>query len=108
MIFKGAINGNNYDIKEMGLMFKDIKWVYTILNYEGMFQKYDPMTGMKLDELLRDINGPLCLIHGVTVCMEDAFHDWKIIRGKFMFNSHSSVIGSKVDLLIEYVDRLQG
>lgn len=98
IIVRGIINNEIKTLKELGLEGKIIRKVYTILDEEGMYVKFDPSTGKPVEKSLDN----LVLQHWYTVFIEDKMHDWTVIKDKFKFHAHSSDIGDKVDLLIEY------
>jgi len=98
MIVRNIINSESKSLKEMGLENKKVKMVYTIINEDNMYAKFNPYTGESCNKSLDN----LILTHGITVFAEDVLHDWKISGNIFKYNSHSTKIDQKVDLLIEY------
>jgi hypothetical protein len=98
IIIRDIINNEYRTLKNIGLENKKIIRVCTILNEEKMYAKYDPITGEPVEKTL-DL---LILKHWDTVFFEDKGHDWNIYGDRFKFHAHSSSIGDKVDLLIEY------
>jgi hypothetical protein len=98
IIVRGIVNNETKTLKEMGLEGKKIKRVCTILNEENMYAKFNPHTGEPIE---KDLNY-LILEHLKTVFFEDKLHDWDIYGNNFKFYAHSSDIGEKVDLLIEF------
>jgi len=98
MIVRNIINSEYKTLKELGLESKTIKRVYTILNEEEMYAKFNPQTGEPCEKSLDN----LVLRHWITVFVEDKMHDWNVFGDRFKFHAHSSDIGDKIDLLIEY------
>jgi hypothetical protein len=98
MILRDIINSEFRTLKELGLENKTIKRVYTIINEEEMYAKFNPQTGKPCEKSLDN----LILKHWSTVFVEDKMHDWNIFGDRFKFHAHSSGMGEKVDLLIEY------
>jgi deoxyhypusine synthase len=97
-IIRGIINNEKIPLKDIGLLDKKINRVYTILNEEEMYAKFDPKTGEPCEKSLDN----LVLQHWKTVFFEDQIHDWTISGDIFKFHAHSSDIGDSVDLLIEF------
>lgn len=97
-IVRDIINNEYKPLKDMGLDGKEINKVYTILDEEKMFAKFNPKTGEPIEKSIDH----LILQHWYTVFVEDKGHDWSIYGNRFKFHAHSSKIGDKVDLLIEF------
>jgi len=97
-ILRGIINNKIYTLEELGLKNYKIKKVYTILDEENMYAKFDGETGKPLNKSLDN----LVLQHWQTVFYEDYIHDWNTFGNNFKLGAHSSVPGDIVDLLIEY------
>ncbi len=97
-IIRGIINNSYTLLSDIGLEGKDIKMVYTIFDEESIYMKFDPMTGKPLNKSLDH----LLLNHHQNVFIEDRGHDWNIYGDKFKYYAHSSAMGDKVDILIEY------
>ena len=98
MIVRAVINNEYKTMKDMGLEGKKINKVYTILKEEEMYAKFDTNTGEPCERSLDN----LILLHWDTVFVEDKGHDWGVYGDKFKFHAHSSDIGDRVDILIEY------
>lgn len=102
-IVRGFINGESKTLKEIGLENKKITKVYTILDEDNLYPKFDTSTGEKLDRSKMTMDD-IYIHHLGNVFVEDQLHDWKVIGNIFSFHGHSRHKGDVHDLLVEYED----
>jgi hypothetical protein len=98
-IIRGFINGSNVKLNEIDLENTEIINVYTIINEDNLFPKFNSQTGEPISERSLD---NVVLQHHYSVFVEDILHDWNVVGDTFRFHGHSGNKGTVHDLLIEY------